>query len=217
MSDPPTLESRRFTAADGTALVGDLAIPASAEMAAIVCHPHPQYGGDRFNHVVSAIFQTLPHAGIAALRFDFRTDFSGGAGERLDAVAAVDELVTAVPGVAVAAVGYSFGAMIALALDDDRISALGLVAPPLAMAPDVAAPSVRTLVLTPAHDQFSPPTASTPVVDRWRVAGAPGAIEHRTIEMADHSLVGHTADVADQLAAWLSERPPPPSPPSPRR
>ncbi len=169
-------------------------------MAAIVCHPHPQYGGNRFDNVVSALYDALPRAGIAALRFDFRAEFSGGPGERLDAVAALDDLVAAVPDVPVAVVGYSFGAMIALGLDDERVTALALVAPPLAMARDLAAPTVRTLVLTPAHDQFSPPAASTPIVAGWRAA----PVEHHTIEMADHSLAGRTATVADRVTAWLS-------------
>ena len=59
------------------------------------------------------------------------------------------------------------------------------------MTPDVAAPTVPTLVLTPAHDQFSPPTVSAPIVAGW-AATSDAPIEHRTIEMADHSLVGHT-------------------------
>ncbi len=208
---PASVQHREFTTADGARLVGDLALPATPRMAAIICHPHPQFGGDRFNNVVTALFTALPPAGVAALRFDFRVEFSGGAGERLDALAAIDELAALVPGVPIVALGYSFGAMIVLGLADERVTALGLVAPPLAMAPDVAAPTVPTLVLIAAHDQFSPPAVSTPIVDRW-AASAPAAIEHRTIEMADHSLVGHTVTVADQVTAWLSPRRPLPSP-----
>jgi len=200
---PASVQHREFTAADGARLVGDLSLPSTPRMAAIICHPHPQYGGDRFNNVVTALFAALPPADIAALRFDFRDEFSGGAGERLDALAAIDDVARAVPGVPIVALGYSFGAMIALGLDDERVTALGLVAPPLAMAPDVEAPTVPTLVLIPAHDQFSPPAVSAPIVAGW-AAGAAAPIEHRTIEMADHSLVGHTGTVADQVTAWLS-------------
>ncbi len=39
------------------------------------------------------------------------------------------------------ALGYSFGALVALGLDDDRVTALGLVAPPLAMVPGVDSPA----------------------------------------------------------------------------
>jgi len=195
---PVTHRTTHFASSDGVDLVGDLALPDAPTLAAIVCHPHPQYGGNRFNNVVTALFGALPEAGIAAFRFDFRAEFAEGRGEQLDAVAALDTLADEVPGVALAAIGYSFGAMIALGLDDERVTALGLVAPPLAMAPDVGAPHVRTLVLTPAHDQLSPPSVSAPVVAGW------GPIaEHRVIESADHSLVGRTATVADQIVRWL--------------
>lgn len=194
---PITVE---FEASDGTALFGDLAVPAAPVGAAIVCHPHPSYGGDRFNHVVAALFEALPAAGVAALRFDFRSDFDGGRGERLDALAALDVMADRVD-VPLVAVGYSFGALIALTLDDERVAATVAVAPPLAMAPP-AAPATPTLVLTPAHDQFSAPAASEEVVAGWRTARTT-TVDHRTIEMADHSLVGHTADVADTVNAWL--------------
>ena len=190
----------RFRASDGAELVGDLVVPAHATVAAIICHPHPQFGGDRFNHVVAAIFDRLPTAGIAALRFDFRDDFTGGVGERLDALAALDHLASELPEAALVAIGYSFGAMVALGAADPRLCALALVAPPLAMAPAVASPQMPTLVLTPAHDQFSAPTANEPIVGHWP------DVDHRVVAMADHSLVGHTASVADQVVAWLSGR-----------
>jgi len=205
VSESPLVTRRtaEFFASDGTRLVGDLAVPATPRAAAIVCHPHPRYGGNRFNNVVTAVFDALASAGVAALRFDFRPEFSEGVGERLDALAALDLIGAEVPDVPLVAVGYSFGALVALGLDDARVSALVLIAPPLAMTPDVPAPTVPMLLLTPAHDQFSPPSASIPIAATWTAA----PVDHRTIEMADHSLVGHTATVADATAAWISRRP----------
>jgi alpha/beta superfamily hydrolase len=195
-----------FDSLDGPRLVGDLAMPAIVHGATVVCHPHPHYGGTRFDTVVSALYTALPAAGIATLRFDFRSQFSDGVGERLDALAALDELAAAVPAVAIAIVGYSFGAWVALGLDDARVGALVAVAPPLsAMAEPLAPPSVPTLVLTPAHDQFSPPTVVAPTIDDWRSrSGAP--IDFEVIEMADHFLAGRTAAVAERVASWLSGR-----------
>jgi hypothetical protein len=202
-SPPVTRRTAEFVASDGTRLVGDLAVPATPRAAAIVCHPHPRYGGNRFNNVVTAVFDALASRGVAALRFDFRSEFSEGVGERLDALAALDLIGAEVPDVPLVAVGYSFGALVALGLDDARVSALVLIAPPLAMTPDVPAPTVPTLLLTPAHDQFSPPSASAPIAATWTAA----PVDHLTIEMADHSLVGHTATVADAIAAWIPRRP----------
>ncbi len=64
-----------FGAVDGTELIGDLSRPEHSRAGAILCHPHPQFGGNRFNHVVGAMFDALPAADIAALRFDFGDAF----------------------------------------------------------------------------------------------------------------------------------------------
>ena len=46
---------------------------------AIICHPHPSYGGDMENHVVQAVRQTFANLGWGTLRFNFRgTGASGG-------------------------------------------------------------------------------------------------------------------------------------------
>ena len=207
MSDPSSVppvsvQRREFSAADGARLVGDLALPATPRMAAIICHPHPQYGGDRFNNVVTELFAALPPADIAALRFDFRDEFSGGAGERLDALAAIDDVAAAVPGVPIVALGYSFGAWVALGLDDERISAVVAVAPPLAAMTPVPPPSVPTLVITPAHDQFSPPSATRPIIADWHSRSS-APVHLQVVEMADHFLAGRTAHVAESTATWI--------------
>ena len=121
--------------ADGHTLAGDLWVPAGAGAAAVVCHPHPAYGGDRRNVVVDSLFRTLAGAGVAALRFDFRrterTAPREGVDERADVVAAVHRLATEVDlDVPLYLVGYSFGADVALAVGDDRHAGWALVAPP---------------------------------------------------------------------------------------
>ena len=81
---------------DGLDLEADLALPDEIRGAVVLCHPHPQYGGDRFNTVVEALFRALPSAGFAALRFDFRGvnnsegRHGGGVDERMDALAALE-------------------------------------------------------------------------------------------------------------------------------
>ena len=35
-------------------------------LAAVLLHPHPDMGGDRFNHVVDAMYRALPPAGPAS-------------------------------------------------------------------------------------------------------------------------------------------------------
>jgi uncharacterized protein len=204
MSESPAITRRtvEFESLDGHHLVGDLAVPDPAVVGAVVCHPHPQYGGNRFDNVVTTLHHQLPASGIATLRFDFRAAFGDGVGERLDAQAAIDVLSGAVAGVPIALVGYSFGAWVALGLDDARIAAVVAVAPPLAVASPVPPPTVPTLVITPAHDQFSPPSATEPIIADWRSHGA-APVDLQVVEMADHFLAGRTAAVARSATTWI--------------
>ena len=218
MADSSSITHRTFEFAslDGPPLPADLAVPDPVFAGAVICHPHPQYGGTRHDRVVSALFDALPTAGVAALRFDFRSEFSDGVVERLDALTAIDELADATPDVPLAMIGYSFGAWISLGLTDDRIGAIVAVAPPLAVMSSVPPPAVPTLVLTPAHDQFSPPASTEPIIAEWRARSAT-SIEFEVIEMADHFLAGRTSAVADRTVRWLSDRWRLPSPLSPHR
>lgn len=190
------MESVLLTTSDGHELAADISTPdVEPAAAAVVCHPHPQYGGNRFNPVVDAVFRHLPTLGITALRFDFRAAFDGGVGERRDIVAAIDELRrrTDAP---IVVVGYSFGATVALNTDDERIETMVAIAPPLSMM-DVGAPGRPTLVLMPQHDQFTEVDAASDVVGSWPTA------ELRVIESTDHFLAGRTSWVAEAAGDWL--------------
>ena len=79
-------------------LEGMIAYPdgaAGPHRAAVVCHPHPLYGGSMYNNVVDAALGALHARGFATLRFNFRGvgqsegEFDDGKGEADDAVAAV--------------------------------------------------------------------------------------------------------------------------------
>lgn len=196
----PSIETVSFTTSDGVELHGDLTMTHEPIAAAIVCHPHPQYGGNRFNNVVEALFEALPRAGVSTLRFDFRSEFGGGVAEQDDALAAIDLVANSVPDVPVFAVGYSFGAMIALAVNDNRLAGRALVAPPLGamdIGPGAACP---TLVLTPAHDQFAPPATAEPIVANW------SDTTFETIDSVDHFIAGRTTLVAERVAAWITSQ-----------
>ena len=193
------MDSIQLTTSDGHELAADIAMPAVAPRGGVVvCHPHPAYGGNRFNNVVEALFTALPTAGFAALRFDFRAGGGDGVAERLDVIAALDALAEGVDA-PLALAGYSFGAAVALATADDRITAVAAIAPPLSMMP-VAAPSPPALVLTPQHDQFCRPDVARAIVEAW------DDCDFETIGSADHFLIGHTADVAERATTWFSAR-----------
>lgn len=98
-----------------------------------------------------------------------------------------------------AVVGYSFGAAVALATVDERVTGIVAIAPPLAMF-RVDPPSVPVLVLTPQHDQYTPPDDAATATAEWPDA------ELRTVESVDHFLLGRAAQVAASAGEWLVGR-----------
>ena len=195
--------------ADGLTLAGDLRVPDGTRAGAVVCHPHPAYGGDRHNPVVDALYRTLLAAGVAALRFDFRplgrrTAAREGVAERADVVAALHRLAAEVGRtVPLFLVGYSFGADVALAVGDDLHAGWAAVAPPFRFS-GPARPGLGdrrpVLVLAPQHDQFAPPSWVGKATRGWP------DVTVETVPMADHLLAGATAQVAQRVTAWVVEQ-----------
>jgi alpha/beta superfamily hydrolase len=107
----------------------------------VICHPHPLYGGDMHNNVVSAIEEGFAGKGFTTLRFNFRgvggsTGFYGnGNGEVEDLVDASEFLKEQIDeDGAFMLAGYSFGAWICsmAAPKMDRLDGLFLVSYPFA-------------------------------------------------------------------------------------
>jgi alpha/beta superfamily hydrolase len=214
------IETTGIDTIDGLVLEADIAIPTRPWAAAVVAHPHPLQGGDRFNPVVDALFSTFATNGIATVRFDFRGvgasqgTHDNGDAERLDVAAAIAAIepwthaATAGAGVhgPLVAAGYSFGALVALEVAEPRVSGWIAVAPPLPPGGRVA-PGDRLplagldprpkLVLSPTFDQFCPPDIARHRTREW------SATEVRPIEMTDHFLVGRTAYVCDAALAFV--------------
>ena len=67
-------ETRLTVGSAGAALEARLQLPEGEGPfpAAVVCHPHPLYGGSMDNNVVAAISAGLRARGLAALLFNFR-------------------------------------------------------------------------------------------------------------------------------------------------
>src|SRR6266853_3751629 len=74
-------------------------------LAAVVCHPHPLFGGTMHNKVVYQVAKSLDAAGIPVLRFNFRGaglsegEHDRGRGEKDDVRAAFDFLSGEFPSV----------------------------------------------------------------------------------------------------------------------
>jgi uncharacterized protein len=200
-------EAISLLTADGETLVGDLRVPAVVRAGAVVCHPHPAYGGDRHNPVVDALFRALPAADVACLRFDFRRPGprranGEGVAERADVVASLHRLATEVDDdVPLFLAGYSFGADVALSVGDDRHAGWALVAPPFRYSgpPRPGLGDRRpVLVMAPEHDAFAPPAWVAETTRSWP------DVTVEPVPMADHFLAGATAAVATRLTDWLT-------------
>src|SRR5262245_12753865 len=80
--------------------------------AALVCHPHPLFGGTMHNKVVHAAGEAIARAGIPVLRFNFRGvglsdgKHDGGKGELTDALAALRFLEERYAGLPLLLAGY---------------------------------------------------------------------------------------------------------------
>ncbi len=100
--------------------------------AALLCHPHPLYGGTMNNRVIYRAGKGAVTARLAALRFNFRGvgastgTYSGGAGERKDVAALLGWLQQRYPRLPLALIGFSFGAWVGLQVagQDPRVTAL---------------------------------------------------------------------------------------------
>ncbi len=114
-------------------LEGLLRVPLAGErprMAALVCHPHPQFGGTMHTKVVFRVAQALGELGMPVLRFNFRGvgrstgSYDEGPGESDDARTALDWLMARYPGVPVCMAGFSFGSWVGLPIgcDDARVA-----------------------------------------------------------------------------------------------
>lgn len=200
------VETLTFTTSDGVVLEGDLALPKGDPAAAVVlAHPHPQMGGTRQSLVTSELFRSVPAAGVAAVRFDFRGaggsggEYGEGKDEQLDVLAALDLLAGRVPGATLALAGWSFGADVSLSVTDPRLAGWFVVAPPLRWGSYGAAEDPRPkLLAVPQHDRFRPPDEVAERTASWTNT------RMEVVAGADHFCAGRTDKVADLLLGFVS-------------
>lgn len=169
----------------------------------VVCHPHPQYGGDMHNNVVLAVVRGLGERGIAAVRFNFRGvgrsggAHDGGKGERDDARAALvhTRTLAEIDSARVGLAGYSFGAMMAAAVAEPDIPALALIALPAQAAAGVRgtlAAYPNPLLLTAGDNDHVCPADAL----REFAASLPGPVETHITAGTDHFWAGYEGELA---------------------
>jgi alpha/beta superfamily hydrolase len=104
--------------------------PAHYPAVAVICHPHPLYGGTMHGKVVVTASHAFLDLGIPSLRFNFRGvgkstgKYDNGRGETDDVRAAMD--YASQKGERIIVIGYSFGAWVGMkaGCGDGRVKAL---------------------------------------------------------------------------------------------
>ena len=185
----------------------------SPRMAALVCHPHPLFGGTMHNKVVYQAAKSLDALGLPVLRFNFRgTGLSEGKhdrgeGERGDVLAALDFLAAEYPNIPLLVAGFSFGCWVGLCVgcEDARVTSLIGLGPPVNNADFsyLAQCAKPKLFVLGANDIYGAPDKLKSVV-----SAAAGENEIVIVEEADHFFVGKLDQVYLAVTAWLTERNP---------
>jgi uncharacterized protein len=178
-------------------VVADVNAADEAQGVAVLLHPHPDFGGNRFHPFIDDLFRRLPDVAVSAIRFDFSSAEPSAA--RQEVMAAIDAGAAQWPQLPVVLVGYSFGAGIAAGIDDVRITGWYLLAPQAAMLSGTTIgsdPRPKALAV-PEHDQFSPPTAIADVVAGWATTTV------TTVPDADHFL-GAVQPIVDAALNWIA-------------
>jgi alpha/beta superfamily hydrolase len=212
----PQLRSVEIPAPHGF-LEGLLRMPDSApatgvapRMAAIMCHPHPVYGGTMHTKAVFRIAQALVDLGLPTLRFNFRGvgrstgSYDHGRGEREDVLATLDYLASAFPGVPLALGGFSFGSWVALPVGcaDARVIQLIGAGVPLASLPvdALAGCSKHKLIVQGERDEYGPKDD----LIGW-FAGVAEPKDLRIVAGADHFFSGRQAELVQAVTSYFKE------------
>jgi len=186
-------------------------------IAAVVCHPHPLFGGTMHNKVVNQAARTLDRLGVPSLRFNFRGvgtsagKHDRGHGERDDVRAALDHLAGEFPGVPLLVAGFSFGCWVGLRVgcEDLRVKELVGLGPPVGDSDFsyLAKYDKPRLFILGENDQYGSPAQLEELI-----ATFPEATQRVTttviVPNVDHFFAGHLEKMDSALAEWLVERHP---------
>lgn len=180
-------------------------------LAAVVCHPHPLFGGTMHNKVVYQAAKALHQLGIPVLRFNFRGAglsagiHDRGQGEQEDVSAAIDYLAREFQGVPVLLAGFSFGAWVGLRVGCRNARVLELIGlgipvdgSDLTYLRECAKPK---LFVQGGNDQFG---SRVNVQALYETLPPPKRLVF--VEGADHFFAGKLGEVQAAIDSWLTER-----------
>jgi len=186
----------------------------NATHAALVCHPHPLYGGTLHNKVVFHAMKALNALGLPVLRFNFRGaglshgEHDHGSGELDDVRTALDFLDHEFHLPLIFA-GFSFGAAVGLrvACPDPRVRAIIALGTPIIPIDDrtydydfLKTCAKPKLFVSGSRDQFASKAKLEALI-------APLAEPKKLviIEAADHFFEGRLREMREAVENWSKE------------
>ena len=189
----------------------------TATHAAVVCHPHPLFGGTLHNKVVFHTMKALNNFGFPVLRFNFRGtglsegEHDHGIGEIEDVRRALD-WIDAEYHLPIVFAGFSFGSAVGLraACADPRVQAvIGVGTPVAPVAEDTEEPRVYTfeflndcrkpkLFVSGARDKFGPRAKLESMLN-----AVPEPKKLVMIEGADHFFEGRLRELREAIESWV--------------
>jgi len=183
--------------------------PAAApEIAALVCHPHPLFGGTMHNKVVFQAAKALDSLGVAVLRFNFRGaglsegSHDRGVGEVDDVRAALKFMTSEFAGTPLLVAGFSFGCWVGLraGCESEQVEKLiGIGAPvnssDFSYLMKCGKPK---LFVHGANDEFGD-------VEKVRqmIASLAGESELVVVDRVDHFFTGRIEELGKAISEWL--------------
>jgi uncharacterized protein len=180
-------------------------------LAAVVCHPHPLFGGTMHNKVVFQAAKSIDALGLPVLRFNFRgAGLSAGLhdraiGEREDARAAVQFLIAEFPGVPLLVAGFSFGSVVGLRVGCETPEVRDLIA--LGLPVNNADVSYLfecrkpKLFVHGSNDEHGALEKVEEMIPRFA-----GENKLVVVENVDHFFAGKLDQLDEAITSWLTPR-----------
>jgi alpha/beta superfamily hydrolase len=185
--------------------------PATADgsRVAVICHPHPLFGGNMHNKVAHILARACNDLGAIAVRFNFRGvgqsagTHDDGRGETDDVLAVLAWASERWPGAQIWLAGFSFGAAMALrSALRHRVTKLVTVAPALRWLEQLngAVPECPWLVVQGDQDELVDATA----VQAWsKSLQSPPQLA--LMAGAEHFFHGRLNELREIVREWLGK------------
>jgi len=180
---------------------------ADASRVAVICHPHPVYGGTMTNKVVHMLAKAFNDLGVPAIRFNYRGvgasvgSYDDGRGETHDTLAVVRWAKQRWPEAKLWLGGFSFGGAIALrTVSQVQPARLVTIAPAIQRVDvsHVQLPSCPWLIVQGDNDEL----VNAQEVQSWAESLTPRP-HLELLAGVDHFFHGRLNELRDVVTRWV--------------